>query len=213
MSSDAQPHRYSRGEELANAVTHGIGVLVAIPAAALLFCRAGASGGGAQAAVAIYGLTLIFMLGASTLYHTVRDVALKARCRKFDHSAIYLLIAGTYTPVLEVAVNSTVGSVILTLIWLFALAGVVFKICFTGRFQKLSIALYLLTGWSGMLILPELLRGLAGAPLWLILSGGVVYSIGVIFYARKRAFSHAGWHLFVLGGALCQYFGIWLIFK
>lgn len=187
-------------------------MLAAAPGVILLFCRAGASGCRAQLAVGIYGLTLISMLAASTLYHCVREVSWKARCRKLDHAAIYLLIAGTYTPVLLLAVNSPAGNAILALIWIFALAGLVFKIFFTGRFRKLSITLYLLAGWSGLLILQELLRGLSAATLSLILAGGVVYSLGVIFYARKCAFSHAGWHLFVLGGAFCQYLGIWLIF-
>ncbi len=211
MSPKSHAHHYTRGEEIANAATHGIGVLIAVPAAILLVVRAAPLGLNAQLAVGLYGLTLIFMLAASAVYHTVCDPVRKALCRKLDHSAIYLLIAGTYTPVLILAVNSTAGNFILVLVWVFALAGLVFKTFFTGRFEKLSIALYLLTGWSGLVILPDMLRGLSAAALTLILAGGVVYSLGVIFYARKRAFAHAGWHLFVLGGALCQYLAVYLI--
>ncbi len=212
MSSKTQAHIYTPGEELANFITHGAGVLAAIPGAVLLVCRAAPHGLKAQLAVGLYGLTLIFMLAASTVYHRVSRPEWRAQCRKLDHAAIYLLIAGTYTPVMLLAVNNTVGNVLLILIWCFALAGLVFKIFFTGRFEKLSIALYLLTGWSGMVILPTLLRELSTATLAFIVAGGVTYSLGVIFYARKHAFAHAGWHLFVLGGALCHYLAVWMIF-
>lgn len=199
---------YSLIEERLNTLTHGIGFVAAI--AGLIFLLLKAENPLAMSAAAIYGSTLILMFLSSTLYHAVTHPPTKGWLKLFDHSAIYLLIAGTYTPLLLVSVGGWLGIFMTALIWLLALGGVIFKLVAQHRFPKVSVATYLLMGWIALGVIYPLYLALPGTGLWLLLAGGLCFSIGVLFYvAKKVKYTHAIWHLFVLGGCLCHFLSIY----
>ncbi len=201
-------------EEVANAVSHGLGMLAAIVATIFMWLKATHSTAhlstGQITAVAIYGSSMILLFLCSTLYHAAVDPARKAMLNRFDHCAIYLLIAGSYTPFLSITLQTTLSEVLLIVIWLLAVAGIVFKIFFIDRFPRLSLATYLLMGWLSLLAIYQLYQ-VAPLPLiYLLLAGGLSYSFGTIFYAIHRIpYNHAIWHLFVLAGAALHCIAIW----
>lgn len=199
---------YSAIEEWLNSVSHGIGFVAAIVGLVFLLLRA--EHPVAVAAAAIYGSTLILMFLSSTLYHAISDRKVKSILKIFDHSAIYLLIAGTYTPLLLVAIGGILGITMTAIVWVLALGGVTFKLLAQNRFPKISVATYLLMGWIALGLIYPLYVALPGAGLWLIVSGGLCFSIGVLFYvAKSKRYTHAIWHLFVLGGCSCHFFSIY----
>ncbi len=199
---------YSVHEERLHVLTHGAGFLIALAGVALLLFRAGTP---AWPAVLPYGLALLAMYAASSFYHNARDEARKRLLRRLDHCAIYLLIAGTYTPLMLLAVRSTMGYWILGAEWVLAGIGICVK-CFTLKsFRGLSETLYLAMGWLCVLCFPALLAGLSRTALFFLIGGGVAYTLGVIFYAFKRPYSHAVWHLFVLAGSSLQYVSVYLL--
>jgi len=158
---------------------------------------------------AIFGGTLIFAYSSSTLYHAITNEKVKRIFRQFDHAAIYLLIAGTYTPIVLVLLDKTWGWTIFTIIWTTAIVGVILKFICPQRFKKLSVALYLIMGWFVVIAIKQLMLNMESGGLWLMLIGGVFYSVGVIFYVWKSLpYNHAIWHLFVLGGSISHYFMI-----
>ncbi len=199
MTQAAYPIR----EEIANAITHGLGIAAAIVALVLMLVKGIPElAGSGIAAISIYGATLILMFLASTLYHAIMHPGAKQILKRLDHSAIYLLIAGTYTPFLLISLKTPLGYALLALIWAAALAGVVFKSLFAGRYPRLSLLTYVAMGWASVLIVPSLYQKLPLAGFILLLLGGLAYSLGTFFYAAKqRSFSHAVWHIFVLAGA------------
>lgn len=204
------PAIYTRGEEIANSVIHGIGFLLSIAALSLLTVFAALRGTAWHVvSCAIYGTTLVLLYAASTLYHSLTHPGAKRVFKIIDHSAIYLLIAGTYTPFLLVTLRGPWGWSLFGTLWGLAVAGIAFKIFFTGRFRKLSIALYLAMGWMALIAAQPLIRHLPrGGLLWL-LAGGLCYSGGVILYIKRQwPYSHALWHGCVLGGSLCHFFGV-----
>lgn len=201
-------HVYDVAEEWLNSISHGLGLVAAIAGLVLLLLRAEQPL--AVAAAAVYGSTLILMFLSSTLYHAISHQQLKGWLKLFDHSAIYLLIAGTYTPLLLVAVGGWLGITMTAVIWLLAIAGVAFKLIAQHRFPRISVMTYLLMGWIALGVIYPLYLALPGAGLWLLVAGGVFFSVGVFFYvAKKVKYTHAIWHLFVLGGCSCHYFSIY----
>jgi hemolysin III len=201
---------YSFGEELAHAITHGLGALLAIAGLAVLTARATLYGDArAVTAVAIFGATMVLMYTASTLYHSIQQPAAKRVLRAIDHSMIYLLIAGTYTPFNLITLHGPWGWSLFGVTWGLTLVGIVFKIFATGRFEKLSLAIYLGMGWCAIVAIKPLLHALPTGGLILLLVGGLSYSGGVAFYVWERLrYHHAIWHVFVLGGTVFHFFAI-----
>lgn len=202
--------RYSVVEEIINASTHGFGILLSIVGLAVLVAFASINGSPVLiTSCAIFGGTLIFAYSSSTLYHAITNEKVKRIFRQFDHAAIYLLIAGTYTPIVLVLLDETWGWTIFTIIWTTAIFGVILKFVFPHRFKKLSVALYLIMGWFVVVAIKQLMQNMESGGLWLMLIGGLFYSVGVIFYVWKSLpYNHAIWHLFVLAGSISHYFMI-----
>lgn len=203
-------HRYTLAEEIANAVTHGLGaVLSSAGLTALVIYAAFGADPWRIVSVTIFGVTLILLYAASTLYHALPHPPAKRVFRIADHCAIYLLIAGTYTPFLLVSMRGPWGWSLFGVVWGIAVAGCVFKIFFTGRWDKLSTALYVAMGWAIIVALKPSLEMIPGGAMLLMLIGGLCYTGGVIFYAWHRLpFNHAIWHLCVLGGSATHYCAI-----
>jgi hemolysin III len=197
-------------EEIANAITHGIGLLLSIAGFVVLLVLAALRGTAWHiVACSIYGATLICLYAASTLYHAVISPRVKRALRIFDHSAIYLLIAGTYTPFLLVSLRGPWGWSLFGVIWGLALAGVLFKFWFVERFAILSTAVYIAMGWLVVIAAKPVITHLRLTAIIWLLAGGLAYTGGVIFFAAKRIpYSHAIWHLFVLAGSICHYFAV-----
>jgi len=197
-------------EEIANAITHGIGLLLSIAGFVVLLVLAALRGTAWHiVACSIYGATLICLYAASTLYHAVISPRVKRALRIFDHSAIYLLISGTYTPFLLVSLRGPWGWSLLGVIWGLALAGVLFKFWFVERFAILSTVVYIAMGWLVVIAAKPVITHLSLTAIIWLLAGGLAYTGGVIFFAAKRIpYSHAIWHLFVLAGSICHYFAV-----
>jgi len=197
----------SVGEEIANAVSHGVGLLLAMVGALVLVVAAVQRGGVAEMlGASIFGATMVLVYLTSTLYHALPRNRAKLVFRTLDHGAIFLLIAGTYTPFTLGPLRGTLGWTLLGLVWVLALAGVVFKAVGGVRYPKLSSCLYIAMGWLVIVVI-EPLRLSVPVPgfLWL-LAGGIAYTAGVAFFAPKRLrYSHFVWHLFVLAGSACHF--------
>jgi len=197
-------------EELANSITHGAGLVASIVATVFLIIIAnGQNDAGKILVGTIYGSSLILLYGASTLYHSFQSPKAKHYLKIFDHAAIYILIAGSYTPFTLYVVKGFWGEMMLYIIWSIAVVGVIFKLFFVHRFKYFSTALYLGMGWLAMFTIQPLFENLPFHGLFLLIAGGLSYSFGVIFFLwEKLPFSHAIWHLFVLGGSTCHFFAI-----
>lgn len=200
-------------EEITNAVLHGIGLGLAI-AALIVLIVIGSTYGDRWHVVgfSIYGATLIILYLASTLYHSFPQGKSKYILKIFDHSAIFLLIAGTYTPVLLILLRGSLGWVIFITVWTLAFLGILGKILFFERFQVLAIILYLAMGWLIVFFIKPLFAAMNTISIVFLLIGGFAYSVGVIFYAwEKLKYNHAIWHIFVLLGSVCHFFTILFI--
>lgn len=197
-------------EELANALTHGFGAAAALAAGAVLITLAAIYGDGWHLAGAIvFGVATLLLYVASTLYHAISHPIVKGRLKVFDHCAIYLLIAGTYTPFTLVGLRGFVGWWMFGTIWTLALAGVVFKLFFTGRFRRLSTLIYLGMGWLIVAAIGPMWHALDALTLGWLLAGGLAYTVGTVFYLRPQLpGAHAIWHGFVLAGSLCHYVAV-----
>lgn len=201
---------YSPWEEWANRLSHGLGLLLGGLGLVLLLHKGWDQGPRVLLSYGVYGASLVLLYLASTLYHSVSSVATRRWSKLFDHCAIYLLIAGTYTPFLLVALDTPLAQGLMVVIWGLALAGVVFKLIFINRFKKVSLFTYLMLGWLSLVVIYQLYLHLDGTGLLLLGLGGLIYSLGVIFYVAKRIpYNHAIWHLFVLGGSLCHFMAIY----
>ena len=201
---------YTLGEEIANGITHGIGALLSVAALVILVVM-GAIRGDAWHVVSfsIYGSSLIILFLASTLYHSIQHPKAKPFLRRFDHASIYLLIAGTYTPFTLISLRGAWGWSIFGVVWGLALAGIIFKMFFIGRFEVLSTVAYVGMGWICVIAYRQMIDSLTPSGLAWLIAGGVVYTVGVLFYAvRKIPYGHAVWHLFVLGGSICHFFAV-----
>jgi len=202
---------YSTKEEVANSVSHGIGAMLSVAGLTLLLINAIDQKSITKIiSFSIYGASLIILFLASTLYHAFRDEKVKQVFKLLDHCAIYLLIAGSYTPLMLVTLNGPLGYAMTALIWLIALAGIIFKIKFGSRFKWLSLSTYLGMGFISLAVLPQLQDTLANDGITLLALGGLIYCLGVIFYVQKKIpFNHAIWHLFVIAGAASHFFMIY----
>jgi hemolysin III len=191
-------------------VTHGLGALLSVAGLAVLVVLAALQGDAWRVvAVSVYGGSLVALYSASTLYHSARRVRLKYFLEILDHSAIYLLIAGSYTPFMLISLRHSIGWVLLSVVWGLALIGIAFKPLLVHRLRRLSPVLYLAMGWLSVVAIPEMLVNIPPIGLILIAAGGISYSVGIIFYAwQKLPFNHAVWHVFVLGGSVCHYFAV-----
>ena len=207
---DNSVSQYSRGEEIANSITHAIATGMAIAALVVLVIAAVSEGTAWHiVSFSIFGSTLILLYLASTLYHSISLPKAKRILKTLDHSAIFLLIAGTYTPFMLVSLRETVGWTIFGVVWGLAVAGVVLKCCFVYRFKRLSLAIYLGMGWLCVLVARDMYASLSGTSLILLALGGVAYTLGVIFYVWKRLpYNHAIWHLFVIAGSTLHFFSV-----
>jgi hemolysin III len=205
-----QESSYSFIEEIINSVTHGAGILLSIAALVLMVVFASLSGSAVHVvSCAIFGVTLILLYTASTLYHGIPYPRVKRILKIFDHCCIYLLIAGTYTPFLLVTLRGALGWTLFGIIWFLALLGVLFKLFFIHRFKIVSTIAYVLMGWIIILAIKPLMAALPAGGLIFLVAGGLAYSLGVIFYAwKKLPFNHAIWHLFVLAGSICHFFAV-----
>jgi len=201
---------YSVGEEIAHTITHGIGALLSIAGLAVLVSFASLNGDAWHiVSSSIYGTTLIVLYSASSLYHGVSHPKAKALLQQFDHAAIYLLIAGTYTPFMLVSLRGAWGWSLFGVIWSIAIVGMVFEFVDAKRYKKLSLWLYLGMGWIVVLAINPMLAQVEMGGLILLLLGGLSYSLGVIFYVREQmAYHHAIWHLFVLAGSVLHFFSV-----
>ncbi|MCP1439771.1 hemolysin III [Erwinia persicina] len=203
---------YSVAEEIANSISHGIGFIFGIVGLVLLLSQALDSQANAVAitSYSLYGGSMILLFLASTLYHAIPHPRAKSWLKKLDHCAIYLLIAGTYTPFLLVGLKSPLAHGLMVVIWSLALVGVLFKLFFVHRFEALSVITYLLMGWLSLVVIYQLAMKLSAGGVWLLAAGGIIYSLGVIFYVSKRIpYNHAIWHGFVLGGSICHFLAIY----
>lgn len=206
---------YSRGEEIANSVTHGIGALFGIVALTMMVIFAALYGNAWQVvSVAIYGGTLVLLFTMSTLYHAFTNEKVKKVFKIFDHASIYLLIAGTYTPYTLVILRegSSIGWTLFGIVWGIAVLGIVFGTVFIGKFRLLKVLTYLIMGWAIVFAMPELISrmNLLGAikGIYWLAAGGLSYSVGAIFYIIKVKYFHSIWHLFVLLGSVCHFISI-----
>ena len=201
---------YYRRQARANVSTHALGMLASIAGGITLIVLASLGGSPWQlVSAAIYAATLVLLYLASTLYHSARDRQLRRRLKVLDHCAIYLLIAGTYTPFTLVALRGGWGWTLFGLIWGLAVAGMVFKLFFTGRFKRTSTALYVAMGWICLIAIVPLVKALSDWAFAWLLAGGVAYTSGTLFYHASRIpYSHAIWHLFVLAGSGCHFVAV-----
>ncbi len=201
---------YNLREEIAASVTHGVGAGLSVAGLTLLIVLAAIYGDAWQVvAFSIYGTSLFLLYLASTLYHAIQNPRAKRVFRVLDHTAIYLLIAGTYTPFLLVGMRGAMGWTLLVTIWAMALAGIIWKIFFLGRLEILATIFYVLMGWLAIIGIKEMLVSIPTTGLILLVTGGLVYMLGIIFYAWKKIpYNHAIWHLFVLGGSILHFFAI-----
>ncbi|MCK5647629.1 MAG: hemolysin III family protein [Gammaproteobacteria bacterium] len=201
---------YSNREEIVHTIIHGIGLILSIAGLTVLVAFSSLNGDVWHiVSTSVFGSTLIILYTASTLYHGIPIPKAKAVFKKIDHSAIYLLIAGTYTPFLLVNLRGVWGWSLFALVWIIAVAGILLEIFRNNRFKKLSIALYLGLGWLVVAAIKPMFDSVASGGLILLLIGGLFYSLGVIFYVRKKMlYHHAIWHTFVLAGSICHYFAI-----
>lgn len=203
---------YSNKEEFANSLSHAIGVIAGVVGLIFMLAHARSELTLVQlTGITIYGSSIIVLFLASTLYHSSKTSVWRKRFKMADHCAIYTLIAGTYTPLMLISLQSDNALNVLTAIWCLAIGGIVFKTLFIGRFKQFSLVLYLIMGWLCIAVMKDLITNMSGLTFGLLLGGGLFYSLGVIFYANKKIpYNHAIWHLFVLAGAFSHFFCIYL---
>lgn len=202
---------YTKGEEIANAITHGIGAILAIAAAALLVVFASLTGDAFKiVSYSIFGFSLIMMYLGSTLYHSISNKKAKTVFRVIDHSAIYILIAGTYTPFILVKLrDNVVAIIILIVLWVLTIVGIVFKSIWLNKFEKLSTIIYLLMGWAIIFIFGDVVKLIPRLCLVMLALGGLSYTFGCIFFIKdKWPYNHAIWHIFVLAGSILHFFAV-----
>ena len=202
---------YRLGDILANAITHGVGAAFALAGAVYLIVVSTRGTPWLIVSCAIYGSTLFLVYLCSTLYHSLVRTRARHVFHVLDHSAIYLLIAGTYTPFMLVSMRGTAGWALLVLVWTLAIVGVVFKSLAVGRFPAASATVYLLMGWCIVFAVRPLLHAVSWHGMMWIGAGGLAYTLGIVFFANDRLhFFHAMWHMFVLAGSIAHYFAVLL---
>ena len=203
-----QTQDYGLAEEIINAISHGLAALLSVAGLTLLVTLAWLQSDIAKViSFSIYGASLVLLFSASTLYHALLHDKAKKIFKLLDHCAIYLLIAGTYTPLMLVTLADDLGNIVLCIIWGLALSGIAFKVKFGNKYKKLSLATYLGLGLISIIFIDKLNAKLASEGIFLLALGGIIYGLGTIFYVRKnKQYSHAIWHLFVFMAAICHFF-------
>lgn len=206
----ANTHIFSKGEEIANAIIHGIGAISSIAALAILVVYSSYEGNAWHIVTfTIFGATMLILYTCSTLVHSFPEGKAKDIFEILDHSSIYLFIAGSYTPFLLLAIKGTVGWTLFGIVWGLTLAGIIFKSFFTKRFVLASTLLYVAMGWLIVFAWKPLVAGMSTPGLVLLIIGGLLYSVGAVFYVwRGFRFHHAIWHLFVVGGSAAHFFSV-----
>ena len=201
----------SYNEEVYNTITHGIGFLLSLIGFALLFVFHKYDNTRGIVAVILYGVSLSMLYFVSSIYHYEKDERRKQIYRKLDHISIYLLIAGTYSPVVLIVLDDSLGWTLFWLVWGIAILGTILKIFFTGRFETISLVLYLVMGWLIVFDMQALLQKVDTTSILLLAGGGIAYTVGIIFYVMDRIkYSHVIWHLFVLLGSILHYLFVFL---
>ncbi len=200
-------NEFSLTEEIWHAITHGVGLALSIAALTIMVAYSAMSGSAISViASVLFGTTLIILYGSSTLYHAITHHELKKKFQQFDHASIYILIAGSYTHITLVSLGDTLGYSIFAVVWGVSLVGIYLKFAYPGRFEKLSLVLYLLLGWLIVIAIKPLFEVMEAGGLWLLLIGGLFYTFGVIFYVWDNLpFNHTIWHLFVMGGSISHF--------
>ncbi len=203
---------YAPGEERFNVLSHGLGFVLSIVALVLLVFRALDYGDFWRlTSFSVFGLSLMILYAASTLYHSSRGENRRRQLKIFDHAAIYLLIAGSYTPFSLITLPSNVGRIIFVVIWGLALTGIVIKLFFTGKYDLLSTIMYVFMGWIIIFAIKPLMANLSSEGLFWLFAGGVSYTIGAVFYSLHRLpYNHGIFHVFVLGGSFCHFMTVFL---
>lgn len=204
----------TKGDEIVNSVTHGIGLALAIAATVLLVVRASLHGTVWHiVSFSVFGLGMILLYTSSTLYHGTYNPRLKHKLNKLDHSSIYILIAATYTPLTFISLKGPFGWTIFGIIWAMAIAGVIFKIWFyTAKLRLLSTILYMVMGWVIVIAIVPVIRNTPSTTLWFLLAGCLSYTFAPFFYLwRSQPYMHGVFHIFILGGTVCHFFGFWYL--
>ncbi|WP_369048367.1 hemolysin III family protein [Tenacibaculum sp. UWU-22] len=206
-------HHYSEKEEKLNVLTHAFGLLLSIIAFPFLIQKSLNYQGFLNiASFWIYGLSLIILYAASTFYHAAKNPKRRRLLNIFDHAAIYILIAGTYTPICLIGLQSKMGWYLFLFVWVIAFIGVILKLFFTGKYNTLSTLLYLLMGWQIIFMIKPLIKNLSSEALAYIFLGGIFYTIGAILYSLKKLrYNHAIFHVFVVLGSVCHFIAIELL--
>ena len=201
-------HYYSKKEERLNIITHAFGFLLSLFVLPFLIIKSlNYHGFWKPASLIIYGLSLIMLYAASTLYHLATETSKRRILNIFDHSAIYILIAGTYTPFTIITLGGFLGWIIFATTWVLAFTGIVLKLFYTGRFDRLSTTMYLLMGWQIIFVVDTLMQNINPKGLQLLIAGGVFYTLGAVFYSIKKInYNHAIFHVFVVIGSSCHFF-------
>ena len=212
MKEEINP-QYSESEEKLNILTHAFGLLLSIIGLPFLVVKSfHYDGFWKPMSIIIYGASLLILYAASTFYHASKDPKLRRKLNIFDHAAIYVLIAGTYTPYTLITLEGALGWFIFGFTWVFAMIGIVLKLFYTGRFDKLSTMMYVLMGWQIILVIKPLIDSFSLEGLKLLFAGGVFYTIGALLYSIKKVkYNHAIFHVFVVLGSLCHFFSIYFI--
>ena len=201
---------YDPKEERINAYSHGIGAVLALIASILLIIKGQHLLLGQWCSLWVYGFSLVLLLSSSMIYHFAQDERKRYWYKKLDHTAIYYLIAGTYTPFLSIAIPTAKAHYLLIALWVIAVIGTLFKLVFIHRFQKVSLAAYLVMGWLAVLVMDDMQRYLSKEAIQLLIAGGLAYTVGTLFYALKNVrYTHAIWHVFVLLGAGLHFLAIY----
>ncbi|MBM7539942.1 PAQR family membrane homeostasis protein TrhA [Amphibacillus cookii] len=205
-------HRFTLGEEVANAITHGIGALLSITGLVLLIIYSSLEGSVWHiVSFTIFGVTMVFLYTSSTLLHSFPEGRAKSFFEILDHSSIYFFIAGSYTPFMLIVVRGTMGWTLFGVVWALAIGGTVFKVFFVRRFVLVSTILYVLMGWLIIISWPSLVMNFSATGVTLLVLGGIFYTFGAIFYVwRGFKFHHMVWHLFVLAGTITHFFAVLL---
>lgn len=210
MIADGQTPRYTVSEEVACSVIHGIGIVLAIAGLGVLTAFATLHGTASHiVGCSIFGVTLILLYTTSTLYHSIPIARAKTVLRALDHSAIFLLIAGTYTPFSLVSLRGPWGWSLLAVIWTLAILGIVLRVTLGRRSAAVAVGLYIAMGWTVLAAIKPLMANLAPGGILLLFLGGVVYTTGTVFYMwRRLPYHHAIWHVFVLAGSIFHFFAV-----
>jgi len=211
MNPKKNPKSYEPLEEKLNVYSHGLGLLLSIAALVLLVVKAATDGSAWRiVSFSIFGVSLIVLYTASTFFHNAKKEKIRKRLNIFDHASIYVLIAGSYTPFTLVTLNGTLGWVLFGLSWGIALAGIILKLFYTGKYERASTIAYVLMGWMIVFAIKPLMTNLSSEGLFWLVSGGVSYTIGAVLYSiNKLKFNHFIFHIFVLGGSFCHFMAVY----